>query len=143
MLTTLRIIVAALALGLAGFLAFAYWWHEISGPRDVPEFASFLSWVAVALALTQPIVFTFTRMALAREALQKYRKDDIGPFRKGYMAAVIVGAAGIEGGGLLAAVAYFLEGRVVALGAAALCVVILLLSFPSRRSLDNLIAQRP
>ena len=143
MLKLLRIIVGSIALGLAAFLGFGAWWHEGPSTRAVPESASYLTYVAVALGATQPIVFALTRMALVGEALRAFRADDIAPFRAKYMAAVIVGAAGIEAGGLLSAVAYFLEGRIAALAAGLFCVLCLLLSLPSRRGVDNLIDRRP
>ena len=143
MVQVLRILVGCMALGLAAFLGLGTWWHEGPITRAVPESASFFTYVAVALGATQPIVFALTRMALVGEAVRAFRAEDVAPFRTKYMAAVIVGAAGIEAGGLLSAVAYFLEGRIAALGAGALCVLCLLLSLPSRRGVDSLIDSRP
>ena len=50
------------------------------------------------------------RWVLTRQALTTWSRDAPLRFRTGYLTAVIVGAAGVEFGGLLSGVAYLLEG---------------------------------
>lgn len=143
MLWVLQLIVAVVHVGLLAFLAATAWWHH--GPRapEFPEHASYFTYVAVALGFTQPLVFTVVRMALARQAAQAYDPADSGRFRAKYIAAVIVGAAGIEAAGLLSAVAYLLEGRLAALIAGGVCALVLLLAIPTQRGVDKVIDSKP
>ncbi len=143
MVKVLKIIVGGLTVGVVAFLGYAAYVQLGPTPPDPAPEATMMTYILVVLALTQPVIFTVLRLVVTRQAIDIYSAKDVGPFRQKYSVAVIAGAAGTEAAGLMAGIAYLLEGQTPALGVGALCVVLLLLQFPSRSKVDGLIDGRP
>jgi len=143
MLRVLRIMVIAIAAGLALFLGIVAWLHFAQGQDQPPEGAGLLTNLALALAGIAILGVTLVRSSLVRSALAAWRADDAQVFQQKYATAVILGAVGIEGAGFLLAVAFLLEKDVMAFTAACICLLLILISLPSRNRLEAMLSQLP
>lgn len=127
----LRIIGTALIAGPAIFLGIVIFL------RSDPEFlrerppGDVITWAALFVA----IAVIATSMMLPQP-----RGGDIGRIRGHFIVRLAV----VEAGALLGSVAYFLEGEVVSVGVAALCLAVMAtLHFPTRDRVERLLADRP
>lgn len=139
MLAALRLIVVTLAAGVALFLAYVAWDHYAGGGAGEMPGRSLLTWVAVGLALVNVATCGTIRAVMLRAAREAYAREDVRAFVGKYQAATIVWCAGLEGAGLMAGVAFLLEGRVLSLALAAFLACWILFSIPTRGRLDSLL----
>lgn len=136
---TLRILVRAMALGLGCFLGVVAYLHYGQAQDTSPEGSGLLTSLALALAGLLVVSTPMVRQTLMRRAQAAWTVNDLPGFQRKYAAAVILGAAMVEGAGLLLGVAFLIEKDPMALTAAVLCLLILLAAVPSLGKLDALL----
>jgi hypothetical protein len=142
-LRTLRIMVLALFLGAALWLAVATFLVMTGEPRHEPEgFANILLGFWAALVLGCLVVWPIVRSkqaALAAAALAEPSDNARLAAAQHYLASTIVGAALAEGTALFAAVGWFVTGQSAFFAASFLGLVALALLFPSQQKFERFV----
>jgi hypothetical protein len=137
--TTVRIIVIALCLGLGGFLGYTVYLRLGQEPSD----DMLLPWVAVALlGVLLPIRMVLRAVTMGK-ARETYNAGDEGQFRQRYQSAIIIQGALVEGPGFLGCVAYLLTGQWIALAVAGACLLALIVLIPTEASVNRLLDDLP
>jgi hypothetical protein len=130
-LTTLRIIVLALAMGCVTFLVVAFVLRN-SGERDAPPAGPpTLTIVAAALAAGAAVARAFVSPLVVASGRRRLASDDAKALAGLYTNRTILAAALLEGAAFAAGVAYLVEGRVAILVVGALLAAAVASHFPT------------
>jgi hypothetical protein len=152
-LRTLRIIVAALALGVIGFGVIAVVQREqnpVAPPPPHPITYLALGFAALQVvlqAVVPDLMATRIRGGIARgtwpppsPGMPETPKDDVRNLCLLFQTRAIIGAAFVESAAFFLVTAYLLEGQLIALGGAVVMLALLLVRFPTRPGLESWLA---
>jgi hypothetical protein len=150
-----RIIVAALALGVVGFAVIAVVQRE-QNPAPLPP-QPVLTYLGLGfggvMIVLQAVVPGLMTNQLRRKiasgtwplrspARPEVPPDDAGKLCLLFQSRTITGAAFVEGAAFFLLVAYLIEGQLIALGGAAVMLVLLLVRFPTRLGLESWLGEQ-
>ncbi len=153
-LRVMRIVVLALALGVATFLVIVIVVRQQSGAQPAPDpplltymALGFAALMTVLQAVIPGLMVTSGRRQIARGKWPAAGHgpapvDDAGKLCALYQVRLIVGAAMAEGAAFFSLIAYLTEGEVATLAAAAFMLVLVLLRFPTRFGLESWLAEQ-
>jgi hypothetical protein len=153
-LRILRIIVAALALGVIVFGVYAVVQREQNpGVPPPPHVITYLALGFGALQIVLQAVVPGLLVNGGRRQLAGGKSprpqpgvtiptDDVGNLCMLFQMRTIIGCALAEGGAFFLLIAYLLEGQLLALGGAVVMLALVLVRFPTRPGLESWLAEQ-
>jgi Cu/Ag efflux pump CusA len=139
---TMQIIAGAIASGAAIFLVIAVMLRGIEAPLESPITTYVLIAIGALLVVACQVVPGLLTAAGRQKILQSTAGLGDEPLLALYQTQMIVGLALAEAAAMLAIVAFLIEGQMVSLIAALLFMGFLMAYFPTRRGVDNWLADQ-